>query len=168
MAKEFKGELACIGDNMEKYITFSVPIKKKCDDGKTVAHKLRFTDSFRFMPASLSEHVNNLSGIFNSIECKSCVERKKNNSEWKFVGLKDNRLICRCRECEEEWEKPIEGLIRKFPSVYQFCNGNLNKFFLLLWKGFYPYEDMDNWEKFDETTILPKETFYSKLNLEDL
>ena len=29
LAKEFKGELNCIGDNMEKYITFSVPIKKK-------------------------------------------------------------------------------------------------------------------------------------------
>ena len=28
LAIEFKGELNCIGDNMEKYITFSVPIKK--------------------------------------------------------------------------------------------------------------------------------------------
>ena len=34
LAEEFKGELDCIGENMEKYITFSTPIKKKCDDGK--------------------------------------------------------------------------------------------------------------------------------------
>ena len=27
---------------------------------------------------------------------------------------------------------------------------------------------MDNWEKFDETTIPPKEAFYSKLNLEGI
>ena len=27
---------------------------------------------------------------------------------------------------------------------------------------------MNNWEKFDETTIPPKEAFYSKLNLEDI
>ena len=27
---------------------------------------------------------------------------------------------------------------------------------------------MDNWEKFDETTIPPKEAFYSKLNLENI
>ena len=29
LAIEFKGELYCIGDNMEKYITFSVPAKKE-------------------------------------------------------------------------------------------------------------------------------------------
>ena len=39
---------------------------------------------------------------------------------------------------------------------------------MLLRKGVYPYEDMDNWEKFDETTIPPKEAFYSKLNLENI
>ena len=34
--------------------------------------------------------------------------------------------------------------------------------------GIYPYEDMDSWEKFDETTLPPKESFYSNLNLEDI
>ena len=34
LAKEFKGKLNCIGGNMEKYITFSVPIKKGVNDGK--------------------------------------------------------------------------------------------------------------------------------------
>ena len=43
---------------MEKYNTFSVPIKKKCDDGKTIAYKLRFIDCFRFMSTSLSELVD--------------------------------------------------------------------------------------------------------------
>ena len=58
---------------MEKYITFSVPIKKECDDGKTIAYKLRFIDSFRF----ISELVDNMSGKFNSIECKSCTENNR-------------------------------------------------------------------------------------------
>ena len=98
------------------------------------------------MPTSLSELVDNMSGNFNSIECKSCTE---NN---------------RCEECK----KLIEGLIKKFPSIYQFCNGDLNKFILLLRKGVYPYEYMDSWEKFDETTLPPKEAFYSNLNLEDI
>ena len=37
LAKEFKGELNFIGENIEKYITFSVPIKKECYNGKTIA-----------------------------------------------------------------------------------------------------------------------------------
>ena len=52
-----------------------------------------------------------------------------------------------------------------FPNIY---NGDLNKFILLLRKSVYPYEDMDNWEKFDETTIPPTEAFYSKLNEEGI
>ena len=71
---------------MEKFITFSVPIKKKCDNGKTIAYKLSFIDSFRFMPTSLSEQ-------------KLCTE---NN---------------RCEKCK----KIIEGLIKRFSSIYQFC-----------------------------------------------
>ena len=109
-------------------------------------HKLKFIDSFRFMSTSLSELADNMSGKFNSIECKSCTE---NNG---------------CEECE----KIIEGLIKKFSSIYQFCNGGLNKFILLLRKGVYPYENMDNWGKYDETTIPPQEAFYNTLNLEDI
>ena len=56
---------------MEKYITFSAPIKKKCSDSKTITHKLRFIDSFRFMSSSLSELVDNMSENYTSIECKS-------------------------------------------------------------------------------------------------
>ena len=94
------------------------------------------------------------------------MKKIKINSKCCFVGLKNNRLIYRCKECKEEWKRPINELIEEFPSIYQFCNGNLNKFNLLLRKGVYPYEDMDNWEKFDETTIPPKKALYSELNLE--
>ena len=120
------------------------------------------------MSTSLSEHVDNMSGIFNSIKCKSCIEKIKINSECCFVGLKNNRLIYKCKECKEEWKRPINELIGKFLSIYQFCNSGLNKFVLLLQKGVYPYENMDNWKKFDETTLPPKEAFYSNLNLEDM
>ena len=120
------------------------------------------------MSASLSNLVDNLSGIFNSLESKLCMEKIKINSECCFVGLKNDRLIYRCKECKEEWKRPINKLIEKLPGIYQFCNGNLNKFVLLLRKGVYPYEYMDSWEKFDETTLPPKEAFYSNLNLEDI
>ena len=89
------------------------------DDSKTIPYKLRFIDSFRFMSASLSDLVDNLSGIFYSTECKSCMEKIKINSECRFVRLKKNRLIYRCKKCKKEWKRPTEGLIRKFPiQVY--------------------------------------------------
>ena len=82
--------------------------------------------------------------------------------------MKNEELIYRCRKCKIEWERSIKPLITKFSSVYQFYKGDLNKFILLLRKGVYPYKDMDNWEKFDGTTLPPKESFYCKLNLEGI
>ena len=61
---------------MEKYITFSVLIKKEFDNGQTIAYKLRFIGSFRFMSTSLSGLVD-MSGKINSIECKSCTENNR-------------------------------------------------------------------------------------------
>ena len=94
---------------ISKNITFSVPIIKEVNnyDGngskkKTVTYKLKFVGSFRFMPDSLSNLVDNTSGIFDSIEGKSCIEKIKMNSECRFVGLKNNKLIYKCKECKEE------------------------------------------------------------------
>ena len=39
---------------------------------------------------------------------------------------------------------------------------------LLLRKGVFPYEYMDDWEKFNETSLPEKENFYSHLNIEDI
>ena len=59
-------------------------------------------------------------------------------------------------------------LIERFANIYEFCNRHLNKFILLLRKGFYPYGYMDNWERFDETSLPDKESFYSSLNMENI
>ena len=85
LAEEFKGELNCIGENIEKYITFSVPIKKKCDDGKTISYKLKFIDSSSFMSTSLTETLDNMPGNFNSIECKSCTESNRCEQSKKLI-----------------------------------------------------------------------------------
>ena len=85
----------------------------------------------------------------------------------KLSDLVDNLSEIKNKDCKTP-AKSINGLIKKFPSVYQFCNGDLNKFVLLLRKGVYPYEYMDSWEKFDETSFSDKTTFYSVLNLEDI
>ena len=69
---------------------------------------------------------------------------------------------------QKKCSKLINEAITNFPITYQFCNGDRNKFALLLRKGVYPYEYMDSWEKFNETSIPPKEAYYSKLNEEDI
>ena len=51
LAKEFDGQFECLGENTEKYITFSVPLKEELDNGKTITCKIKFIDSFRFMPS---------------------------------------------------------------------------------------------------------------------
>ena len=51
---------------------------------------------------------------------------------------------------------------------FKFSDNDINIFILLLRKGVYPYEYMDEWEKFNGTTLLEKEEFYSKLNMEDI
>ena len=62
----------------------------------------------------------------------------------------------------------IKNLIKRFASTYEFCNKDLNKFILLLRKGVYPYEYMDNWERFNEMSLPSKESFYSNLNMENI
>ena len=89
---------------MEKYITFSVPIKK-CGDGKTITYKLKVIDSFRFMSTSLSNLVDNLSEI-NKKECKACMNGENLESECNFIGHKNNNLRFNGKKCERIWLKP--------------------------------------------------------------
>ena len=44
----------------------------------------------------------------------------------------------------------------------------MNKFITFLRKGVYPYEYMDEWNKFDEKELPVKESFYSNLTMEDI
>ena len=120
----FNGEVNCIRDNMEKYITFSVPFKKEVinnnGDNKTITYKLKFIDSFRFIQDSLSNLVDNTSEIFNSKECKSCIGKLKINSECYYAGLKNDRLIYKCKKCKNEWKRPIIELKESFPVYTNF------------------------------------------------
>ena len=71
LAEEFKSEFECLGENTEKYITFSVLLKKENDE--KITYKLKFIDSYRFMSTSLSNLVDNLSGVCYK-EFKKCME----------------------------------------------------------------------------------------------
>ena len=128
---------------------------------KKITYKLKFTDSYGFMQSKLLDFVDNLSEI-NKKECPKC------KGKCEFIGFKNDRLRYRCKECKKTCTKSKDRLIKKFPNIYKFCNGDLNKFVLLLRKVVYPYECIDSWKRFDETSLLHKEAFYSELNLEDI
>ena len=164
LVKEFDGNFECLVENTEKYITFSVPIKKKIENKNIeITYKIKFIDSYKFMAMSLSKLVDNLSeGIHNNkcTDCKSCLD---------YIETKNEKLILKCLICEQYYKKKfIKELIKRFKSTYEFCNKDLNKFILLLRKGVYPYEYMDNWERFNETSLPNKESFYSNLNMENV
>ena len=103
LAEEFEGEFGCLGENTEKYITFSVPIKKEIvkkdkygsDKTTKISYKIRFIDSCRSISTSLSNLVSNLSeGLRNDrcINCKSYLD---------YLTTKDEQLFFRCFRCKK-------------------------------------------------------------------
>ena len=119
LAEDFKGQFECLGENTEKYITFSVPIKED-DNSKKITYKLKFIDSYRFMNNDLSNLVDNLSEI-NKKECPEC------RGKCEFIGFKNDRLHYKCKECEKRCTMSKNGLVKKFPHTYKFCDGDLNQ-----------------------------------------
>ena len=65
-------------------------------------------------------------------------------------------------------QKFIESLKKLFFNTHKFSNNNNNKFILYLKKSVYPYKYLDDWEKFNETSLPEKEDFHSHLNMEDI
>ena len=74
---QFEGKIECLGENTEKYKTFSVLIKRevtKIDkDGNEsvliISYKTKLIDSTRFMATALSNLVDNLARGISKITC---------------------------------------------------------------------------------------------------
>ena len=142
----------------------TIKIDKDGDDEIIeILYKIKFIDSFRFMSTSLSNLVTNLSEGVHNDKCRDY------KSYLDYMSIKNKKFIFRCFECKKNYEKEFnKKLIKRFANIYKFCNGDINKFILLLRKGVYPYEYMDYWERFYETSLPDKEAFYSNLNMEDI
>ena len=77
-------------------------------------------------------------------------------------NFKDDLIEYKCLSCNKSYQRKLdEKLKERFFNTYKFSNHDNNKFILLLQKVVYPYEYMDEWEKFNETTLPEKEYFYS-------
>ena len=85
---------------------------------------------------------------------------------WKWQG---QLIKYKCLSCNKNYSNKLDKeLEKKFKSTFKFFNNGIKTFVLLLRKGVYHYECINDWEKFIETILLEKEKFYSKLNVEDI
>ena len=78
------------------------------------------------MSDSLSSLVHNLSEGLHSdkcTDCKSCLD---------YMITKDYQLTFRCFDSKKNYKKEfIKELIKRFADIYEFCNGDINKFISL-------------------------------------
>ena len=81
---------------LKNILLFLHQLKKEHKNGKPTIYKLKFIDSIRFMSASLSSLVDNLSTI-NKKECKSCKKTEKISINCRYVSCKNNTLMCKCK-----------------------------------------------------------------------
>ena len=108
-------------------------------------------------------HYRNLTDNIHNDKCIKC------KSNLCFVNAMNETLLFKCVDCEKEYEKEFnKELLKRFSNTYEFCDNDLNKFLILLRKGVYPYEYMNEWDKSNEKKLPCKESFYSNLTMEDI
>ena len=98
LPEKFEREFECLGETTEKYIIFSVPVKKEItkidkdvnDKIMKISYKIKFINSSRFMSSPLSSLVDNLSEGLHSDKCTDC------KSFLDYMSVKDDQLIFRC------------------------------------------------------------------------
>ena len=131
------------------------------------------------MASSFWNLVNNLSEGIHKTKCKFVHEDKKcetrrNKYNYldcfvEYTNFKDDLIECKCFCCSRNYENKFNKKLKKrFLNTNKFSNQDNNKLILLLWKRVYPYELIDDWEKFYETSLPEKEDIYSHLNTEDI
>ena len=130
------------------------------------------------MANSLSNLVNNLSeGIYrikckfghNDKKCETCgIKFKYCDCFLEYANFKDDLIEYGCLRCNKKYQNKFDEKLKEgFFNTYKFSNHHNKKFILLFWKSVYPYEYMNDWEKFNEPSLPEKEDFYNHLKMKD-
>ena len=100
------------------------------------------------MAALPSNLVDIVTEEIHKIRCKDC------DCFLEYESVKDNLIKYKYLSSNKDYLNKIdEELKKRFKNIFKFSNNDINKFILLLRKGVYPYEYMDECEKFNETTL---------------
>ena len=170
LAKEFRSEMKCIPSNTNKYMSFSIPIKKEVKESnkqkkKVITYYLKFMDTARHNNRALSTFVHNLSEIY------SCKWEENSDKDIKIHVKKERGgklLLTRCKTVNTRKSQYLYELAKRLPSTFKLCNKNADQFVSLLKKGIYPYKYMDSMDKFDEIALPCIEEFYINLQLKNI
>ena len=115
------------------------------------------------MANSWSNLVDNLAEVICKIKSRDCDSFSEHES------FKDKLIKYKHLSCNKIYSSKIDDKLKKrLKNAFKFSHNDTNKFILLLRKVAYPYDKMDNWEKFNEITLPEKEDFYSNLTMEGI
>ena len=123
LAEEFQKQCTCLGENTEKYITYTVPVEKEVtrtdkngeEITKNISYILQFIDSSRVMASLLSKLVNNHSEGVNRVKCKFGGDGKKGETcgiKYKYCecfleysNFKDDLKEYKCLCCSKNYPR---------------------------------------------------------------
>ena len=162
LAGDFKKQLTCLGENTEKYKTFTVPIEKEitridkigADVTENTSYILQFIDSARFITRSLANLVNKFSKVIHKVKCKCRHNDKKCETSGikykcydyflEYTNFKDDLIEYKCLCFNKNCQQTLDGKLKEqFFNTSKYSNHDNNKFILMLRKGVYPYKYMD-------------------------
>ena len=157
------------------HITFTVPIENEVtridkngeEITKNELYMLQFIDSARFMVRSFWNLINNFSeGIHrDDKKCKTCrIKYKYWDSFLEYTNFTGDLIKYKCLFCNNSYQlKFDEEFKERFFNTYKFSNHDSNNFILFLQKKVYPFDYMDDWEIFNETSLPEKKRFLQSL-----
>ena len=184
LAEEFKKQFTFLGENTEKYITFTVPIEKKLEELIKMQKKLQkiHLTCYNLLIAQAHYQIRSIIFLKELIKlnentdtmikniCETCrIKYRYCDCFLEYTNFKDDLTEYKCLLCYKNCQRKFDEKLKKpLFNTCKFSNHDNNKFILLLRKGVYRYEYMDDWEKFNETSLPEQEDFYSHLNMEDI
>ena len=148
-----------LGENTEKYITFSVTIEKEIikidkkwnEITNTISYRLQVIDRFigRFMASSLSNLVYKLAERIHTIKCKYeqddknfetyGIKYRHSNCFLEYTSFKKDLIEKKCFFCNKDYQNKFdENLKKRSFNAYKFSNHDINKLILSLEKGVLP------------------------------
>ena len=95
-------------------------------------------------------------------KCETCGINYNYCDCYAYTNFKDNLIECKCFSHKKNYQHKFDVKLKEWffkTSVFSYRDNN--KFILLLWKGVYPYEYLDDWKTSVKHCYLKKKILQS-------